>query len=303
MITINDFVQIVAGMTGAQLINALNGNSDITKQQFEAIVTALATLVIGNNIIQIKEDENGNFVYSKDGTNWSGVNSNVWGSITGSLNDQTDLKNALDTKASSTDLTNLGNTVSSLGTSITGLSTTVAANTTAIQGNTTAIGNLQTKQAKQVSSETIKYLRLSSSGFLQYSLDGTTWNNVQSIAEINWGGIGGEISNQADLQTALSSKANISALNAHINNTENPHSVTKTQVGLGNVDNTSDANKPISTATQEALDAIGVQITNLTNNKLQVSEDIQAIEYITLEEYNRQKQEGALSDTTIYFVD
>lgn len=35
---------------------------------------------------------------------------------------------------------------------------------------------------------------------------------------------------------------------------DNPHNVTKTQVGLGNVDNTSDLNKPISTATQSALD-------------------------------------------------
>jgi hypothetical protein len=42
--------------------------------------------------------------------------------------------------------------------------------------------------------------------------------------------------------------------NAHIQNTNNPHSVTKAQVGLGNVDNTSDVNKPISTATQAALD-------------------------------------------------
>lgn len=42
-------------------------------------------------------------------------------------------------------------------------------------------------------------------------------------------------------------------LTAHINDKENPHSVTKSQVGLGNVDNTSDVNKPISTATQTAL--------------------------------------------------
>jgi hypothetical protein len=35
---------------------------------------------------------------------------------------------------------------------------------------------------------------------------------------------------------------------------DNPHSVTKTQVGLGNADNTSDVNKPVSTATQTALD-------------------------------------------------
>lgn len=36
----------------------------------------------------------------------------------------------------------------------------------------------------------------------------------------------------------------------------NPHGVTKSDVGLGNVNNTSDANKPISTATQKALDEL-----------------------------------------------
>jgi hypothetical protein len=44
-------------------------------------------------------------------------------------------------------------------------------------------------------------------------------------------------------------------ITAHIANTSNPHSVTKAQVGLSNVDNTSDANKPVSTATQTALNA------------------------------------------------
>lgn len=44
-------------------------------------------------------------------------------------------------------------------------------------------------------------------------------------------------------------------LTAHTSNTSNPHGVTKAQVGLGNVDNTSDSNKPISTATQIALDS------------------------------------------------
>jgi len=41
----------------------------------------------------------------------------------------------------------------------------------------------------------------------------------------------------------------------HSLNTSNPHQITKTQVGLGNVDNTSDANKPVSTpqATSIAL--------------------------------------------------
>lgn len=40
----------------------------------------------------------------------------------------------------------------------------------------------------------------------------------------------------------------------HSLNTSNPHSVTKTQVGLSNVDNTADTGKPVSTAQQTALD-------------------------------------------------
>jgi hypothetical protein len=48
---------------------------------------------------------------------------------------------------------------------------------------------------------------------------------------------------------------NLTTLTNHTSNTANPHSVTKAQVGLGNADNTSDANKPVSTATQAALDA------------------------------------------------
>lgn len=49
-------------------------------------------------------------------------------------------------------------------------------------------------------------------------------------------------------------KANVQTnLSGHTNNKSNPHTVTKAQVGLGNVDNTSDVNKPVSTAQQTAL--------------------------------------------------
>lgn len=41
---------------------------------------------------------------------------------------------------------------------------------------------------------------------------------------------------------------------SHIADVANPHSVTKAQVGLTSADDTSDANKPVSTATQTALD-------------------------------------------------
>ena len=43
------------------------------------------------------------------------------------------------------------------------------------------------------------------------------------------------------------------ALTNHKNDISNPHNVTQAQVGLSNVDNTADVNKPISTATQNAL--------------------------------------------------
>ena len=44
-----------------------------------------------------------------------------------------------------------------------------------------------------------------------------------------------------------------SVVDAHIKNKSNPHGVTKAQVGLGNVNNTSDANKPVSTAQATAI--------------------------------------------------
>lgn len=43
------------------------------------------------------------------------------------------------------------------------------------------------------------------------------------------------------------------SISAHISNKSNPHSVTKAQVGLGNVNNTSDSAKPVSTAQATAI--------------------------------------------------
>ena len=64
-----------------------------------------------------------------------------------------------------------------------------------------------------------------------------------------------ELTSGEKLGTALGKIARaVASLIAHIANKSNPHSVTKAQVGLGNVDNTADKNKPISSATQTALD-------------------------------------------------
>lgn len=61
----------------------------------------------------------------------------------------------------------------------------------------------------------------------------------------------------------------------HSQATGNPHGTTKSDIGLGNVDNTSDLNKPISTATQTALDnkqnAIGYTPENIANKATDLS--------------------------------
>lgn len=44
-------------------------------------------------------------------------------------------------------------------------------------------------------------------------------------------------------------------VDVHITNLSNPHQVNKVQIGLGNVDNTSDINKPVSTLQQAAIDS------------------------------------------------
>lgn len=54
----------------------------------------------------------------------------------------------------------------------------------------------------------------------------------------------------------------------HVTDKVNPHKVTKAQVGLENVDNTADVNKPVSTAQQNALDASYRQATGYTDQKI-----------------------------------
>lgn len=56
-------------------------------------------------------------------------------------------------------------------------------------------------------------------------------------------------------------------LSSHVNNKNNPHSVTKSQVGLGNVDNTSDADKPVSSKQAVAISAVEDQIILHKDNK------------------------------------
>ena len=60
----------------------------------------------------------------------------------------------------------------------------------------------------------------------------------------------------------------ISSLLGHINNFDNPHKTTKSQIQLGNVDNTSDVDKPVSTAQQKAIDGAYANSNKYTDKKI-----------------------------------
>lgn len=63
-------------------------------------------------------------------------------------------------------------------------------------------------------------------------------------------------------------KRAITSLISHINNFDNPHMLTKNQIELGNVDNTSDKDKPVSTAQQKAIDDAYTNSNKYTDQKV-----------------------------------
>ena len=73
--------------------------------------------------------------------------------------------------------------------------------------------------------------------------------------------ISDETATRAQADTNVNAK-----VDSHITNKSNPHGVTKAQVGLGNVNNTSDADKPVSTAQATAIADAKAAGTNAQTN-------------------------------------
>lgn len=73
--------------------------------------------------------------------------------------------------------------------------------------------------------------------------------------------ISNEAATRAQADTTVNAK-----VDSHIGNKSNPHGVTKAQVGLGNVNNTSDADKPVSTAQATAIADAKAAGTNAQTN-------------------------------------
>ena len=94
--------------------------------------------------------------------------------------------------------------------------------------------------------------------------------------------------------------ANNKLITDHKADTSNPHGVTKSQVGLGNVDNTSDANKPVSTAVQNALNNKVTKNNTADANGLMNSLDSETSTPTDADYYISQHAGGGTTTTTYH---
>ena len=206
----------------ALALNNVDNTSDANKPISSATQTALdakqATLVSGTNIKTINSTSilgSGNIAIS------SAV---AWGGITGTLSNQTDLQTALDLKVDE----------NAAITGATKTKITYDAKGLVTAGADLAAGDLPTGiDAAKISTGLI------SNAEFDY-LNGLT-DNIQT-----------QFTGKQDV---LVSATNIKTIEGQSLLGSGNIDLAKGDVGLGNVDNTSDANKPVSTATQTALDA------------------------------------------------
>ena len=230
-------------------LNNVDNTSDANKPVSSATQTALdakqATLVSGTNIKTINSTSilgSGNIAIS------SAV---AWGGVTGTLSDQTDLQTALDLKvdenAAITGATKTKVTYDQKGLVTGGADATTAdiADSTNKRYVTDAqlvvVGNTSgTNTGDNATNSQYSGLAASKQDTL---VSNTNIKTINSTSVLGSGNISVE-----PVITATTSAD-------YYRGDKTFATLNKTAVGLGNVDNTSDANKPVSTATQTALDA------------------------------------------------
>jgi hypothetical protein len=230
-------------------LNNVDNTSDANKPISSATQTALdakqATLVSGTNIKTVNNTSllgSGNIAIS------SAV---AWGGVTGTLSNQTDLQTALDGKVDENSAIT-GATKTKVTYDAKGLVTAGADATTADIADSTnkryvtdaqlvVVGNTSgTNTGDNATNSQYSGLAASKQDTL---VSGTNIKTINSTSLLGSGNVAVEptitATTSADYYRGDKTFATLN----------------KAAVGLGNVDNTSDANKPVSTATQTALDA------------------------------------------------
>jgi len=254
------------GMSGQKMVDKMNENWEATDAEFLAHNKAIQLRIISEDIKQFKE-EDGVIKYTKDGENWISLIS-TWGSITGDITEQADLQQALLSKAEQSDLETLGTSVTLcedniilIQSNILNLQTQVNNIINQISGATgilVRLDGIDERLRTKIGSENVLQIR-ENSGSLEYTTDGSTWIPVSTAGIVQWGDITGDIENQPDLIRRLNDISDIAQsasnkvddleqtidnrisnivnpvsnnLSNHISDINNPHQVSKEQLGI-----------------------------------------------------------------------
>ena len=259
------------GTSGEQLEVMWTTNFNLIKSLFESLDQDVQNRILSNDIKQMKV-ENGVAYFTTDGEEWISLGPS-FANLAGDPDENEALVekfsnyvtivtfNALNNRLSLAessiillqgDVVNLQNLVGTLRTE-------VEANNTGLLAR---VAVLETSVAHKISSQSVVEIREHSEGELEYTIDGVHWYGVSESDAVTWGNILGNISDQADLQLIITNineaiaglTPTVNSARDHMQNYNNPHQVTKAQLGLGNVDNTADADKPVSTAQKAYID-------------------------------------------------
>lgn len=260
--------------TGSEMQVAFNTNFSRVCSELTRIIQIIELAVSSETITMIKADTQGKFYFTSDDpatpeeqVHWTEVAA-IFANIQGDPYDNLNLATVLNAKASASDVSTLQTQMSGALQSISTNTQNIATNAQNIASHTQSINNINTALNYRVQTDgtqTPLYMKFDNVNEALYvSEDNTNWIDVSGL-NTTWASITGNVTDNTDLVNYIAGLINpistsltnlTSTVTAHTGNTNNPHNVTKAQVGLGNVDNTSDLDKPISTAVQAALDII-----------------------------------------------
>lgn len=276
-VTISSTIDGVNASTGKQTEQAFNNNFALAKSLLEQLFAVAGVSIISEQMTSIKVDTTTTpytLSYTLDDPSgsptWIPLISVGFADLTGNPTDNIALNTALSSKGSASDVATLQTQMTAAQGNISNLQTTVSNQGTTIGAHTSAITALQSSVNDRVRTphgDTLYLRYVQATGAVQYSVDGSTWVDILSSG-VSFGSISGNAGDNASLVSyvaaqiaaALTTIGNTYVLqttyNGHVTDYNNPHNVTKADVGLGNVDNTADLDKPISTAVQQALNNI-----------------------------------------------
>ena len=312
------FAYLEIGDRGQVMVTKINTNFHAIDSEFLYMATEIGKRIKSEQIKEIKK-ENGHLYYTEDGSIWTQLDGTTWGQITGTIANQTDLMNILNDKApldrfealvSQVDVNE--SNITKLLTDMTTAKQNISSLQTTVNQHNEDIDEINNTLAVKISSDTIKAFRQKSGdpNNLEFTINGSDW--VTLLGEqtvVAWGEIVGDIQNQRDLivlfndySTTEEVEAMIntvqSALSSHTTDTNNPHNVTKEQVGLGNVDNTADMNKPLSTVQQSSVQLL----INQAISGFVVGSNVSSVWKGNLDSYNELVESSLIDDNTLYII-